>query len=208
MRIGNLLQQDLRGRWLGGATRLFERSHESGQVLFEQVVTQVHDEVVVTEKVAGYQYAMRQTERGVLRNERDARTESRAVTERRHHFVARVADDHTDLGDAGRHHGLDSVEEDRLVGHRHELFGARVGDGPQPSPGSAGENESFHGRDRPHPVRPLSFCQPRWTDARDPQPLGGGGSSRPAKYLNTVGASAPSTRTDFPPISSGNVGRV
>jgi len=42
----------------------------------------------------------------------------------------------------------------------------------------------------------------------DSQPLGGGGSSRPAKYRNTVGASAPSTSTDFPPISSGNVGRV
>ena len=38
------------------------------------------------------------------------------------------------------------VEEDRLVGHRHELLGAGVGDRPQPGAGAAGEDQALHRR--------------------------------------------------------------
>ena len=59
---------------------------------------------------------------------------------RRHHLGAGVADDHADLGDAGGDHRLDPVEQDRLVGDRHQLLGAGVGDRAQPGAGSAGED--------------------------------------------------------------------
>ena len=55
-----------------------------------------------------------------------------------------VADDDADLGDAGRDHGLDPVEQDRLVGDRHQLLGAGVGDRPQAGAGTAGEDQSLH----------------------------------------------------------------
>ena len=41
---------------------------------------------------------MREAERGSLRDECDAGTESRTITEGRHHFGSGVANDHTDLG--------------------------------------------------------------------------------------------------------------
>ena len=48
--------------------------------------------------------------------------------------------------DAGLGHGLDPVEQDRLVGHRHQLLGAGVGDRPQAGAGAAGEDQALHGR--------------------------------------------------------------
>ena len=46
--------------------------------------------------------------------------------------------------DAGGGHGLEPVEQDRLVGHRHELLGAGVGDRPQARAGATGEDEALH----------------------------------------------------------------
>ena len=70
--------------------------------------------------------------------------EAGAVADRGFDFGVRVADDDADLVDAGLAHGLEAVEEDGLVGDRHELLGRGVGDGPQPGAGAATENEPFH----------------------------------------------------------------
>ena len=48
--------------------------------------------------------------------------------------------------DPGLGHVLDAVEQDRLVGHRHQLLGAGVGDRAQARAGPAGEDEALHGR--------------------------------------------------------------
>ena len=42
-----------------------------------------------------------------------------------------VADDDAELLDPGVDHVLEAVEQDRLVRHRDELLGARMGDRPQ-----------------------------------------------------------------------------
>ena len=125
VRVGHLLEQDLRGGPVAGGAGGLEGGDEGGQVLFQEVVAEVHDEVVVGEELVGDQHAVGQPEGRVLRDVRDLRTPLGPVTERLHHLDAGVADDHTDLGDAGGDHRLDAVEQDRLVGHRHQLLRAR-----------------------------------------------------------------------------------
>ena len=46
--------------------------------------------------------------------------------------------------DAGGDERLDAVEQDRLVGDRHQLLGAGVGERPQPRALAAAENQSLH----------------------------------------------------------------
>ena len=53
LRIGYLLQQDLRARRRQLVASRLELPHEAGQVLFEQVVAEVHDEVVVAQELPG-----------------------------------------------------------------------------------------------------------------------------------------------------------
>ena len=90
------------------------------------------------------EHAVREPERRVLRDVGDLHAEPRAVADRSHDLGAGVADDDADVVDAGRGHVLDAVEQDRLVGHRDELLGARVGDRPQPRAGAAGEDQALH----------------------------------------------------------------
>ena len=121
-----------------------ERLDELGDALAQQVVAQVHDEVVAVEEVLGDEDAVGQPAGFVLGQVGDADTPLRAVADRRADLVAGLAGDDADVGDPGRGHVLDPVEEDRLVGHGDQLLGARMGDRPQPCPGAAGEDEALH----------------------------------------------------------------
>ena len=58
-----------------------KRVDERGEVLLEQVVAEVHDEVVVAEEVAGDQHAVGQAERRVLGDVGDSTPEPRAVAD-------------------------------------------------------------------------------------------------------------------------------
>ena len=122
------------------------RSTNSREVLLQHVVAEVHHEVVVAEEVARDQHAVREPERRVLRDVRDLDAELRAVTDGGLDLGGRGvdADDDADVLDPGAGHLLDAVEDDRLVGDRHELLGARVRDRPQPRAGAAGEDQSLH----------------------------------------------------------------
>ena len=91
---------------------------------------------------------MGQAERLVLGDVGDLDPEPRAVADRRLDLGAGVADDDADLGDAGRGHVLDAVEQDRLVCHRYQLLGAGVGDRAQARAGAAGEDEALHAADK------------------------------------------------------------
>ena len=144
MRIGHPLQQDLRRRRLIGSPRRLERPHEGTEVLLEQVVAEVHDEVVVAQEVRRDQHAVGKAERFILRDEGDLRPPRGTVTEGGHHLGSRLAHDDADLGDASGHHRLDAVEENRLVGNRNQLLRARVGDGAQAGARTACQDQSLH----------------------------------------------------------------
>ena len=140
-RVGNLLQQDE-----GIRRTLREAAHERRDALLEEVVA---------EELLGDEYGVREAEGRRLGDVGDLQTEAAAVADGSLDLGSRVADHQADFGDAGLAHGLEAVEEHRLVGDRHELLGGGVGNGPQTSAGSAAEDESSHRR-----LPPLG---PRWT---------------------------------------------
>ena len=109
-----------------------KRSTKSLRLCFEQVVAQVHHEVVVAQEVPGDQHGVGQAERRLLRDVGDRQPPGRAVPDRGPDLGRGVADHDADLFDPGVGDGLEAVEEDRLVGHRHQLLGPGVGDGAQP----------------------------------------------------------------------------
>ena len=81
MRIGNLLQQDLCRRWIVGRAGCLEGGDERRQILFQQVVPEVHHEVVAAEEVSGDQHAVGQPEWRVLGDVGDLGAEVAAVAE-------------------------------------------------------------------------------------------------------------------------------
>ena len=101
VRVGHLLEEDLRVGWLVAGARRAEGVDEGGEVLFQEVVAEVHDEVVLAEELPGDEHAVGEPEGLVLWQVGDGGPEGRAVAEGVHDLVSGVADDDTDLGDAG-----------------------------------------------------------------------------------------------------------
>src|SRR4051812_26933419 len=165
---------------------------ERGEILLEQVVTEVHHEVVVAEELVGDQDAVGEAKRGVLRYERELGAEALTLAERGDDLRPGITDDHADLRDAGRDHRFDPIEQDRLVGHRDQLLGTGVRDRAQPGAGTAGENESLHVS---RIVWPLA------------QPFVAGGGPWPRKYASTESEPSPSSSTALPPIVLPTTGR-
>ena len=104
---------------------------------------------------------MREAEGCVLRDVGDPGAECAAISHRGTDLIAGVADDDPDLDDARLDHVLDAVEQDRFVGHRHELLGTRMGDGPKARARAAREDEPFHGALSSIGVRPAPPGQGR-----------------------------------------------
>ena len=98
----------------------------------------------VTEEVPGDEDGVGQAERRRLREIGDRQPPGRAVADGCPHLGGGVADHDPDLFDPGVGDGLEAVEEDRLVGHRHQLLGPGVGDGAKAGPGPAREDERLH----------------------------------------------------------------
>ena len=135
-RVVDVREQDLRrgrrrglaelGRSIAGRQELVD---EGPEIVLEHVVAEVYDEVVVAEEVTGDEHAVGEAARCVLVDVRDLDAEARTVAHGRPDLVAGLADldDDRDVFDAGRGELLDAVEDDRLVGDRHELLRARCG---------------------------------------------------------------------------------
>ena len=121
-----------------------EFGDELGEALLEHVVAQIHHEVVVTKEVLGDENTVGKTKRGVLRDVRHLDPELRAVAHRGADLFARLADDDADFFDPRQRHGLDAIEQDRLVGDGDQLFGARMGDRPEAGAGPAREDQALH----------------------------------------------------------------
>ena len=69
--------------------------------------------------------------------------ERRAVADGGLDLGLRVAHDDPDVGHAGRAQRLEAVEQHRLVGDRHELLGAGVGDRAQARSGAPGQHQTL-----------------------------------------------------------------
>ncbi len=101
---------------------------------------------------------MGQPERRFLGDVGDLGAEVAAVTEGGADLGTGCPGDDTDLLDAGGDHRLDAVEEDRLVGHRHQLLRPRVGDRSQARAFTASQDQRLH---RPEIVTFNSWFRPR-----------------------------------------------
>ena len=85
---------------------------------------------------------MREAERGLLLDVGDRHAEALAFARRLADLAPGLGrDDDPDLVDPGGGQCLDPVEQHGLVGHGHELPGARVGDRAQAGAGAAGEDQ-------------------------------------------------------------------
>src|SRR5581483_6633417 len=169
--VGHGTQQDLGHRRpvlalqrRGGcllALRL-EALDEAGHALLDHVVAEVDDEVVVAEEVPGDAHAVPEAEGRLLADVGDVDPPAGAVAHGGLDLVGGVAHDDAEFADARRHHVLEAVEQDRLVGHGHQLLRAGVRDRPQPRPGAAREDQSLHravecGTAAPHPTTYPAF---------------------------------------------------
>jgi hypothetical protein len=79
-----------------------EAGHETCEILLEEVVAEVHDEVVVAQVVAGDQHGVGEPKGGLLVDVGDLEPEGRAVTDGLLYLLAGLADDDADLADPSR----------------------------------------------------------------------------------------------------------
>ena len=102
---------------------------ELGDAFVEQVVAEVHHERFVSDERLADEDGVRESSRRILLDVGDRARPRRSVTHRRTDLRLRVADDDADVADACGDDGLDAIEQHGLVGDRHELLRARVGQG-------------------------------------------------------------------------------
>jgi hypothetical protein len=136
---GHARQQDLSGGSLAA-----ELLDELRDALVEQVVAQIHDEGIAADEALADLDGVRQASRRVLLDVGDLDPPPRAVADGGTNLRLRVADDNADFTNAGVGDRFDPVEQHGLVGDRHELFGAGVGQRPEPRALPAAENQSLH----------------------------------------------------------------
>lgn len=98
-----------------------------------EVVAEIHDEVVLAQKIAGDQHGVCESQWFRLWDVAHVETEFRAVPNGLTDFAESIADDDTDIGDAGCGDRLQSIEQDGFVGDRDQLLCGRVRDGPEAS---------------------------------------------------------------------------
>ena len=83
----------------------------------------------------------------ILGDVRDDCSKLGTVTESFQDFVSGIANDDADLGNAGIDHCFDSIEQDRLIGDRHELLRPSMGDRAKSGSCAASKNKSLHSRE-------------------------------------------------------------
>jgi hypothetical protein len=118
---------------------------QRGYPAHDEVVAQVHHEVVVAQELPGDEDGMRQPQGGGLPDIGHLQAERAAVTDRRLDRRGGVADHDPDVGDPRVPDRLKAVEQDGLVRHGEQLLGRGVRDRTEPGTRTPGENQGFHG---------------------------------------------------------------
>src|SRR5439155_5790137 len=137
--IGHVREQDLAVRPVA-----LELANERRDPVQDQVVPQVHDEGIVPHEIARDFDRVGQAERRFLADVGGLDPQGRSVPQRPADLGLGVADDNAHVGDARVADRLDPVEENRLVAHGDELLRPGVGDGTEPGPLAAAQNERLH----------------------------------------------------------------
>ena len=108
---------------------VLELADQRADAALDHVVAQEHDEAVVAQEVLADLDRMGQAQRRLLRDEGHVDAPTAAAADGLAHLAGVVvhAHDDADLVDAGVADRLDHPEQHRLVGHRHQLLGAGVG---------------------------------------------------------------------------------
>ncbi len=168
--------------------------HELPHALAQQVVAEVHDEVVVAQEVAGDEHAVGKPERRLLLDIGDRQPPLRTVADGSADLCRRFPHDDAHLFDARVGHGLEAVEEDRFARDRDQLLGRGVGDGPQARPRATGEDQRFQqpepggGGSVPWVPGKAGFAEDVWAsavvvgdgaDVAAPPPAGAGAAVKP-----------------------------
>ena len=117
---------------------------ESTQILFQEIVPEIHHEIIITEKVRGDENTVSKSEWLILRNESESRPELRTIAQSSHDFDPGVTNDHADISDARCDHGLNTVKQDWLISYWHQLFGAGMSDRSETGSSTPSQNQCFH----------------------------------------------------------------
>ena len=144
MWIRNFLQQNLCCWRLACEPCCFKCVDESSQILFQEIVSEIHHEIIITKKIGGDENTVSEAKWFVLRNESESGPELRTIAQSAHDFNTGVANDHSDISDTRRDHGFNAIKQDRLIGHWHQLFGAGMSDRSKTSSSTPSQNQCFH----------------------------------------------------------------
>ena len=122
---------DVSEEYHGVAFLLAKFLNEAGDPLFDEVISEVHDESRISEEIGGREHCMGKPEGGFLVDIGNVYAPGGAIANRLTNLLLGIADDNTDFLHTGVFQGFDAIEEYGLVGHRHQLLGACVGYGAE-----------------------------------------------------------------------------
>ena len=122
------------------------RGHQGGQVHVHDGVAEQHEHAVglVAEFLAGQPQRVADALAGLLHHEGGVQVGVGAAHVA-HDFIAQVAHDEHEFGEAGRREPVDEVAQDGVAGHRHQAFGLGVGVRAQARANAGHGNYGFHG---------------------------------------------------------------
>lgn len=110
----------------------------------QDVIAQVHDERLAAGELPAKRDGVRNTERGILRDVRDARAECGTVAHGFADLLVGFSDYDGDFLDAGGNEMADREVKHGDVSDRHELLGARVRERAQTATLSSGQHDALH----------------------------------------------------------------
>src|SRR5574341_2055665 len=139
LRVTDLGKQDLRV-----GLELLELFHQRTDPVLDKIITQIHDEWLISEKRSGDLDRVGQTEGSFLLDIGNVEAPPRAIAHGLTDLLLRLTHHDPNLPDLGFCDRLQRIEKDRFIGDGHELFGAGVGDGTQAGPPTTAQDQGLH----------------------------------------------------------------
>ena len=106
---------------------------QAGDAADDEIVTQVHNEIVVAQEVTRDQDRVGQPERGFLPDIGDIEPERMAIADGPLNGRRGLTDNDPDVGNAGVPYGVKAIEQNGLIGHGNQLLGERMRNRAKPT---------------------------------------------------------------------------